>query len=91
MNNIEVVEESNKDTSPAQIHLTIHSAKDLPKMDVTSAGDPYVIIKYGSIEFRYLDNDIIINPYNKICIFHEFVIFTLGTKFVKHKLSIVLS
>jgi len=52
VNNIEVVEESNKETIPAQIHLTIHAANNLPKMDVTSAGDPYVIIKYGSIEFR---------------------------------------
>jgi len=52
VNNIEIVEKTSNDDFPAQIILTIHSAKNLPKMDVTSAGDPYVIIKYGSTEFR---------------------------------------
>lgn len=55
VNNVEVVVEENEPNKvdlPEQIYLTIHSAKNLPKMDVASAGDPYVIIKYGNIQLR---------------------------------------
>ena len=34
------------------IYLTIHSAKNLTKKDVTGKSDPYVSIKHGSTQFR---------------------------------------
>ena len=45
-----------------QIYLTIHSAKNLPKMDVASANDPYVIIKYGNTQFRSVTKNNTKNP-----------------------------
>ena len=48
--------------SPDQIYLTIHSAKNLPKMDVVTAGDPYVIIKYGHTQFRSVTKSNTANP-----------------------------
>ena len=34
------------------VYITIHSAKDLPKMDVKDYGDPYVVVNHGNDTYK---------------------------------------
>merc|ERR1711988_1205263 len=55
----EPVETTNKTSNI--MYLTIHSAENLPKMDVSEIGDPYVVIKQGKKKFK---SDVIKNTSN---------------------------